>query len=274
MTSALWFGYELISGNPGNPGSLTNASPGYPALLGTLSPPAHTQYNFCKDSDRRVDYIVSDMRKNGLQIFSFKYPREMSSHQHPLLHPSELFDMVSFLNVMIPLQCLSLCLCAGSMTFAALTININRVFWILPAAVLVTFVYHAFILVTGMSRDGRSRLFTPFYVVMAYIFASIWFLVFAGSITVICLIASNTIPGTSDIKREIFLAVFSALSLIEMSLLGFVSIRSHQEMRALQSSEFYGASEPVSTNWNIVNLPTSSRSASIIVGKEVKVAAI
>ncbi|PPQ99776.1 hypothetical protein CVT24_009679 [Panaeolus cyanescens] len=130
-------------------------------------------------------------------------------------------------------------------------------------------------LLTGMSRrNSASKLFSPAYVVAAYIFALIWVLVFAGSLTLICLLAFKTIAVTSDIKHEIFLAVFAALSLIELSLLGFASIRSHQEMRALQSSEFYGASEPVNANWNIINLPTSSRSASILVDKEVKIAAI
>lgn len=141
--------------------------------------------------------------------------------------------MGSFPQQFFSLTIASLCISGIGMVFGGLAIDLSPIVWLIPVVIALTFIYNTFILLIGSSESYNSqRLYSAATTGMAYFLTFLWTISLASCITMTCLLLTNDIhSGEKNVK--IYLPILCGVSLLETSLLGFMAVRSHQEMKKI-----------------------------------------
>ena len=137
---------------------------------------------------------------------------------------------------LFPLTTISLFLSAVGMVFAGLSLNVSPVIWIVPSVIIFTFAHHTYILLLGSSeKQSDLRIYSSAPIVCGYILAFLWSAALAVSVTLACLLLSGIMKSTDDGgKVKIWMPIIGGISLVEVIIVLYISVRSHQEMKRIR----------------------------------------
>ncbi|KAH9484952.1 hypothetical protein JR316_0001856 [Psilocybe cubensis] len=142
--------------------------------------------------------------------------------------------MGSFPQQFFSVTITSLCISGIGMVFGGLATDLSPIVWLIPLVIALTFIYNTYILLTGSSESYNSpRLYSALTVGVAYFLTFLWTISLAASITMTCLLLTNII-NTPDENIKIWMPIVSGVSLLQSVLLGFMAVRSHQEMKQIR----------------------------------------
>lgn len=170
--------------------------------------------------------------------------------------------MVVFHHCLLSFICVSLSTSVASTSFAALAIKSFPALWLIPVVFIITFSYHTLISILLVARSGTSkasRIYSTPSIICAYLLTSLWVAVFATSLTFTCLLLIKKMVATNN-KIHIWMILLSALSFVEIIIMGIIAIGSHKELRKLQYKRKWEWSESGwSAQWRSAELPTYVR---------------
>jgi len=124
----------------------------------------------------------------------------------------------------------------ASTSFAALAIKLFPALWLVPAVFIITFGYHTLIsilLVVYSETSKAPRIYSTPSITCAYLLTSSWVAVFATSVAFTCLLFTKKMVTTDD-EIHIWMILLSALSFVEIMIMGIIAIGSHKELRKLR----------------------------------------
>lgn len=161
--------------------------------------------------------------------------------------------MILFHDYLFLLIYTSLSISLASAVFAALTVTFSPAVWLIPAVVIMTFVYHIVVLLIVHSETYRSpRIYSTLSVTCAYLLTSLWAAIFVMSVTFTYLVSTKK-WATMKNEMHIWIILLSALSFIEIVLMGFIAIRSHKELRQIRYKRKWEWSLGSTAGWRLVH---------------------
>jgi len=142
--------------------------------------------------------------------------------------------MVAFHEYFFSLICTSLSISVASTSFAALAITLSPAIWLIPIVVIITFSHHSLILLVAHSEAYKTpRIYSTSSIICVYLLTSLWVAVFVTSVTFTCLVLTKKRVTTNN-EMHIWMTLLSALSFIEIMIVGFIAITSHKELKKLR----------------------------------------
>ena len=178
------------------------------------------------DVDSPSNIFKPALKGSGLQrIGSFLFAFALS--------PVEA-DMGSFPRHFFSLTVTSLCISTIGMVFAALTIDLSPIVWLIPGVIALTFIYNTFILLVASAETYNSRrLYAPTPIGCAYFLTFLWTASLAAATAITVLLFANVIQH-SDGKIKIWMSIIAGVSLLEAILLGVIAVMSHRELKQIR----------------------------------------
>jgi len=128
----------------------------------------------------------------------------------------------------------SLSLSLVATILAALSIALSPALWLIPAVITLTFAHHMYILFHGNSEaHSGQRIYSSYFMSCAFVLAFLWIATLATSITLCCLLFSDTIRNTNE-RIIIWMPTLTGISFLESMIITFIAVCSQKEWKKIE----------------------------------------